>query len=198
MKNKAIKTENQAKKDAWEKAGEITGDVILKVLTMLSMIVVIPYLIFVRLPVERSMFLGVFRAVAMVVIISVIETYKHDMVAFGIPQGILTIFGALCAVNFIASLMVWHGLHLNEGYSAGTDTSEFGNIDEALRFREGVVNMQSTNGKIDEYAKTAFFNPATFGNSSNMTEALNFLNGKLAMQSTSGKYEMLKRTFGGK
>jgi len=89
---------------------------------------------------------------------------------------------------------------LYSGGGSARSNSGYANIDEALNFRDGVLNQQTTREKSVELAKTGFMNDSMIRNmseqSDNYKEAMGFLDGQLAQQSTRGKYNMLKGMFG--
>lgn len=127
---------------------------------------------------------------------------NHSDLSFGFWKGVFIVLYGLLALNVLLSAFVASGMCINyngyiehEGGGSGYDA-----IDEALGYQEGVANMQSTRGKLDEYASTSFLTKGKLRDMSaspQMKEALGFLNGKLSMQSTAGKLRELKNTFGG-
>lgn len=168
------------------------------------------YSLMVRFPNRSSILLGIFRiAVYFGIIMYVSEHYetmqeiKGWMLGF-VSEGVYKFLAfsgnVFVMINFLLSLLVAGGAYNGLTGSISSETSGYSSIDEAFRYRDGVASMQSTSGKVEEYAKTSFMNQDTIrslSNNKNMSEAMRYLDGKLAMQSTSGKYEMMKKMFGG-
>jgi hypothetical protein len=139
------------------------------------------------------------------------NSYNH-LEAFLINIGVPKVLAIIIVLTYGFSWIYWaitglvhivgfHSNYIRPNMSGDEEGSGFSNVDEALDFREGVLGMKSTVGKMEEMAKTSFVNKVTFRKMSNISayqkEAIQFLDGKLGMQSTSGKYEMLKNMFGG-
>ncbi len=105
------------------------------------------------------------------------------------------IMGGAAVVGNLAMNNTWS--------SSGLDNynSPFENVNTALRFRDGEMNMKTSREKSQLFAQTGFLTNSSL-NPKNMTpnemEAARFLDGELGMQSSRGKLEMLKDLFAGR
>jgi hypothetical protein len=103
------------------------------------------------------------------------------------------------AVGIFSSLLVATGFNSTVGYSynSNCENSNYNNLKEAFEFRNGILEQETTTGKMKEMAKTGFSTLSNFQNpiSDNEKEAFEYLDGQLGMCSTSGKYEKLKQLY---
>lgn len=180
------------------------------------------YRVFFRFPRNKEQkLLGFFRVVSMFFLVCLIRKTSDNI--FGISYGnelenfflqffskgftefiIVFLINTPLIFNFIAQLFVLGGFVEGKMIPSRDNIpfeEKYENIIEALDFREGVLNMKSSRGKMEELAKTAFITKYNFqklADSPNTREGIEFLEGQLNMQSTRGKYNMLKNMFGGK
>jgi hypothetical protein len=173
-----------------------------------------------RLPALPTPWLGYIRAAA-AILIMLWSAHLNDNYN-GWVENLVVIFSGICFLNIFVCMFVCFGMtrdDLNEKYTPEQlesfrkkneenqifdyiNSSGFNSIDEALDFRDGVLNQKTTSEKTKEMAKTAFVTKNALGNMASMSEnekeALTYLNGVLNQYPTSQKYEKLKEFFGNK